>query len=385
MTRKSYLLGFLLPFGICTLLSCGGSNNPTSPAKLSTEILYIVQNGSVTTYSIDPVSLLATPAEQAVTLTSPDASLLQFDPSPHDNFLYAVWSDAHSVQHLSVYETDASGVPQLPATQTLDADALSQFNMHPGGRFAYMLQVTSSNNQYSAKIRLFKVEAANGQLNGKLNEATSFQGAYGPAPFWPAILYGFSPDARKLYIYSRGTTGSAYLQRAINPNDGTLGVSNQLITLNGNQDVAIGAVIAVLHPNSVTPNEGYVDIFPNNPNPKRAIHCTTAMLTFCGSTSYIKLDRSGKYLFLTDPASGAIHITQINTTTHKIIDTGNSLPMTSQIPGFVFNHDGSILYVMETDGNLHLFHFDSSSGSLTEGGTPLPLAQGSGICPAHHS
>ena len=384
MSSKLYSLGFLVLLSVSGLLSCGGSNGQTSLAKPSTEILYVLDSGSVTTYSIDPASLLITPSEQPVALTSAGASLLQFDPSPHDKFLYAVWSDARSVQHLSVYETDNSGVPQSPATQTLDADTLSQFNMHPGGRFAYMLQVTNSNNQYFAKIRLFKVETVDGKLDGKLKEATEFQGAYGPAPFWPAILYGFSPDARKLYISSPASTGSVYLQRAINPGNGTLGTSSKLIALNGDQDVAIGAVIAVLHRNSVTPNEGYVDIFPNSPNPKLAIHCTAATLSFCGSASYIKLDRSGKYLFLTDPLSGVIHIAQISVTTHKLIDAGNSLPMTSQTPGFAFNHDGSIVYVMETDGNLHFFHFDSRSGSVTEGGTPLPLAQGSGICPAHH-
>jgi hypothetical protein len=362
------------------LLSCGGSNGPTSPAKLSTEVLYILENGSVTTYSIDPTSLAATPAEQPVALTSPPVSLLQFDPAPHDDFLYAAWSDAQNVQHLSVFETDDSGVPQLPATQTLDADSLSQFNMHPAGKFAYMLQVTSGNNQYFAKIRLFTVQAA----DGKLKENTQLQGTYGPAPFWPAILYGFSPDASKLYISSQTTTGSVYLQRPINTANGTLAASKQLITLIGNEDVAIGAVIAVLHRNSVTPNEGYLDIFPNIPDPKRAIHCTAAMLSFCGSASNLKLDRSGKYLFLTDPVTSTVRIARISVASHKIIDTSNSLPMTSQTPGFVFNHDGSIVYAMQTDGSLHFFHFDSGSGSLTEGGTPLPLAQGSGICPAHH-
>jgi hypothetical protein len=377
---RSYLFGSLLLLGIGVLLSCGGSNGPTSPAKLSTEILYILENGSVTTYSIDPTSLAATPAEQPVALTSPPASLLQFDPAPHDDFLYAVWSDAQNVQHLSVFETDDSGVPQLPATQTLDADSLSQFNMHPAGKFAYMLQITSGNNQYFAKIRLFTVQAT----DGKVKENTQLQGTYGPAPFWPAILYGFSPDASKLYISSQTTTGSVYLQRPINTANGTLAASKQLITLIGNEDVAIGAVIAVLHRNSVTPNEGYLDIFPNIPDPKRAIHCTAAMLSFCGSASNLKLDRSGKYLFLTDPVTSTVRIARISVASHKIIDTSNSLPMTSQTPGFVFNHDGSIVYAMQTDGSLHFFHFDSGSGSLTEGGTPLPLAQGSGICPAHH-
>ena len=383
MSFKSYLFGLLLLLGAFALLNCGGSDRPTSSVQPTTEILYILENGSVTTYSVDPTSLVATPAEQSVALISASASLLQFDPSPHDDFLYAVWSDAHSVQHLSVFETDDSGVPQLPATQTLDADSLSQFNMHPDGKFAYMLQVTSNNNQYFAKIRLFKVEGTDGKLDGKLKESTQLQGAYGPAPFLPAILYGFSPDTRMLYINSQLTTGSMYRQRTINRANGTLGASKPLISLNGYQDVAIGPVIAVLYRNPVTPNQSYVDVFPNSSNPMRAIHCTTAMLAFCGNASYIKLDRSGKHLFLTDPVSGGTHVARISVTTHQLIDTGSSLPMTSQTPGFVFNQDGSIVYVMQTDASLHFFHFDSTSGTLTEGGTPLPLAQGSGICPAH--
>ena len=379
MSFRSRFVGFLLVLGSSLLLSCGGPNAPES-AKPSTEILYVIGNGSVTTYSIDPSSLTANPAEQPVALTSPPASLLQFDPSPHDRFLYAVWSDAQSVQHLSVFGTDDSGVPQIPATQTLDADSLSQFNMHPGGKFAYMLQVSSSNNQYSAKIRLFKVQAD----DGSLKENPQLQGTYGPAPFWPAVLYGFSPDASKLYISSQTTSGSVYLQRPINTQNGTLAASNQLITLNGDEDVAMGAVIAVLHRNSQNPNQGYLDVYPNIPNAKRAIHCTASMLSFCGIASDIKLDHSGKFLFLTDPVSGGVHVARVNVTSHKLIDTGSSLPMTSQTPGFVFNHDGSIVYVMETDGSVHFFHFDLASGSLTEDGTPLPLAQGSGICPARH-
>ena len=379
MSLNSCFLGFLLLLGVSASLSCGGSNGATSPAKPSTEILYILQSGSVTTYSIDPASLTATPTEQPVALISPSASLLQFDPSPDDDFLYIVWSDAQNVQHLSVFETDDFGAPQLPTTQTLDADALSEFNMHPAGKLAYMLQVTTNDNQYFASVRLFKVE----DVDGKLKEISQLQGTYGPAPFWPALLYGFSPDASKLYIRSQTTTGSVYLQRSINTGNGSLGTSKQLITLDGNEDLAIGAVIAVLHRNSGTLNEGYLDIFPNIPNPKRAVHCTSAMLSFCGNASNIQLDRSGKYLFLTDPTRGAVHVARISVANQKIVDTGNSLPMTSQTPGFVFNHDGSIIYAMETDGSLHFFHFDAASGSLNEAGTPLPLAQGSGICPAH--
>ncbi len=380
MLVRRYLEGFSLLLATVAALSCGGSNGPIAPAKPSSEILYFLQNGSITTYSIDPNSLAATPVEDPVTLTSPPASLLQFDPSPKDHFVYDVWADGQNVQHLSVFQTDDFGVPQLPAIQTLDADSLSQFNLHPTGKFAYMLQVTTTNNQYFAKIRLFAVQNS----AGKLKENVQLQGTYGPAPFWPALLYGFSPDASKLYISAPSTTSSVYLQRAINTGNGTLGATKQLISLNGTEDVSIGSVIAVLNQSAGASNQGYLDIFPNVPNPKRAVHCTAAMLTFCGSASNVQLGISGKYLFLTDPVSDAVHVVRVNLSKSSLVDTGSSMPISSQTPGFVFNHDGSIVYEMETDGNLHFFHFDSNTGTLTEGGTPLPIAQGSGICPAHH-
>ncbi len=378
MRITHFAFGFLLFLGISTSLSCGGANSDSN--KLSSEVLYVLESGNVTTYSIDPASLNATPAEQAVTLTAPPSSVLQFDPSPKDHFIYDVWADGQNVQHLSVFQTDDFGVPQLPAVQTIDADSLSQFNMHPAGKFAYMLQVSiGATGEYYAKIRLFSVQTA----DGKLNENGQLQGTYGPAPFYPAFLYGFSPDASKLYINSQSMTNSTYLQRVINTANGTLGLTKQLIQLSPAEDVTIGSVLAVLHQSNGIA-EQYLDIFPNAPSPKRTIHCTTAMLSYCGSTTNIQLDHSGKYLFFTDPATAAIHVARINLTKHRLVDTGNSMPMTSQTPGFAFNRDGTIVYAMQTDGNLHFFHFGASSGALTEGGTPLPLAQGSGICPARH-
>lgn len=369
---------FSLVLGIGALLSCGGTSVPT-PAKPSNEILYVLDNGAATTYSIDPGSLTATAIEQPVTIVPPPASMMQFDPSPHDHFVYSVWSDEQSVRHLSIFQTDSSGVPQLPAMQTLDADSLSQFNMRPAGGFAYMLEVTSSNNQYYAKIRLFNMKPG-----GRLKENPQLQGIYGPAPVWPTQLYGFSPDGSKLYDTSTLPTGTIYRERLINKSSGALGPDNQLISLSGNESVALGAVIAVQHQNSVSPSQGYLDIFPNIPNPKRTIHCTMAMLSFCATATNIQVDRTGKFLFLTDPATSAIHIAWMNLSRNRIVDTRNSMPMTSQTPGYAFNQGGSIVYAMQTDGNVHFFHFDASTGALTEGGIPLPIAQGSGICPAHY-
>jgi hypothetical protein len=376
--RQSAFVLFLV-LSLSVLLSCGGTSAPPSPDLPSGQILYVINSGSISTYSVDPGSLQATPLEQPVELVPSSASLLQFDPSPHDHFVYAVWSDGQNVQHLSVFATDPYGVPQLPAIQVLDADSLSQFNMHPNGQFAYMLQVTQNDNLYYSKIRLFRV-----QHGGKLQENTQLQGTYGPSPVWPAQLYGFSPDGSKLYYTSPVPTGSVYKQRVINKSSGTLGADNQLIALKGSQDVAIGSVIAVQQQDSINTTQAYLDIFPNIPNPKREIHCTAAMLAYCATATNIELDRSGKFLFLTDPATAAIHVVLMNQSKNRIVDTRNSMPMTSQTPGYVFNQTGNIVYAMQPDGNVHFFSFDPTSGSLTESGTPLPIAQGSGICPAHH-
>lgn len=309
-------LGASLVLGVSALLSCGSSQGPTSPAEASSEILYVLNNGSAITYSVDPNSLTATPMEQAVTLIPPNASLLQFDPSPRDNFLYVIWSDAQNVQHLSVFQTDSFGVPQVPATQILNADSLSQFNISPGGQFAYMLQVSGSNNEYYAKIRLFDVQSGNGQLK----EDKQFQGTYGPAPFYPALLYGFSPNGSKLYDSSLLPTGSVYRQREIDQNNGTLGADTELISLNGNQEVAIGSVIAVQQQNISNPDQGYLDIFPNSPNPKRAIHCPMAMLDFCATSINVQLDPTSNYVFLTDPVTEGVRVGFINLTRNRILD-----------------------------------------------------------------
>jgi hypothetical protein len=376
-SRLAFAFAFLLS-GI-VLLGCGGGTQ-TSASTPSGDILYVVSNGTVTTYSIDPNSLAATAVEQPVSLVPTSASLLQFDPSPDDHFVYAVWVDGQNQQHLSVFQTDSSGVPQLPTIQVLDAVSLSQFNMHPSGRFAYMLEVTSANGLYQADIRLFRAQPG----EGTLKEDPQPQGSYGPAYYWPAFLYGFSGDGSKLYDTSMNTTGSVYRQRPINLGTGTLGNDTQLLSTGNEAEVAIGKVIVDQYQSDFSASQSYLDIFPNTPNPpKAAIHCTIGMFSPCATATNVQLDISGQYLFLTDPATQAIHVAFIDMSGMKISDTGSSIPMTSQVPGFAFSPNGSIVYAMlASDSSVHFYHFDQSSGSLSEAGTPLALTPGAGICPA---
>ncbi len=373
--RITFALSFLL--GASLSLSCG--NDPRS-ATSSGEVLYVIDNGSAATYSIDPRSLAATPVEQETTLVPSSAFLFQFAPAPDDAFLYGVWTDAQNQQHLSVFETDLSGVPQIPAIQELKANSLSQFNMHPSGRFAYMLEVTTSNNLYWSDIRLFNVKSG----GGTLEENPQVQGSYGPASSLPAFLYGFSPDGSKLYDTSLLLTDSLYRQRSINRTTGALGNDAQLLSVSNEAEVVIGSVIVDQYQSDTDTTQNYLDIFPNIPNTTQPIiHCTITMLSSCATATNVQLDPSGHYLFLTDPTTQAVHVAALNLSEKTIHDTGSSIPMTSQTPGFAFSPDGNIVYAMlASDRALHFYHFDSSSGSVNEAGTPIPLAPGSGICPA---
>lgn len=374
-------VAFVLLLGGTILLSCGATTKSLDSGTPSEQILYVISDGTVKTYSIDSDSLAATAVELPVTLIPATASLVQFDPSPSDHFVYAVWSDGQNLQHLSVFRTDSSGVPQIPAIQVLNADYLSQFNMHPSGRFAYMLEVTSSNGEYSADIRLFRAQHG----EGTLKEDPQVQGSYGPAYYWPAFLYGFSVDGSKLYDTSTITTDSVYRERLINRKTGTLGNDTEIFSVGSGEDVVIGKLIVAQYQSGSSATPSYTDILPDVPNPQAMVHCTVTMLSFCATASNVQLDRSSRYLFFTDPASQAVHAAVINLSDRKITDTKSMIPMTSQTPGFAFSPDEKIVYAMvASDASVHFYHFNQTTGTLTEGGAPLALAPGSGICPAQH-
>ena len=70
------------------------------------------------------------------------------------------------------------------------------------------------------------------------------------------------------------------------------------------------------------------------------------MLSACGDASNVRLDPSGQYLFLTDPAAQQVSVGHINLPKHKIEDTGSFLPLTGQSPGFSFSPDGKFVYAV---------------------------------------
>ncbi len=220
MGVRRLIFPLFLLFSASVLVSCGGSNNSaqsSSSPSPSSQILYVFSQGTLATYSVDPNALTFMAVGTPVSLI-PTAALMQFEPSPDDRFLYVLWSDAQNQEHFSVYGTDSSGVPQLPAAQTLDVSSLYQFNIHRSGHFAYTMEVTNSSGLYTSQIRLFLVNSK----TGALSEDSQIQGAYGPDYYWPASLYGLSTDGSKLYLSLYSTLGTVYRERSVNPRNGTL-------------------------------------------------------------------------------------------------------------------------------------------------------------------
>ena len=385
----SFMILLRLAFAIALLvssymlLSCQGtqSNSVGATDKPSSEVLYVIGNGVVSTYAVD-TNLAFTSVGQPVTLIE-TGSLVQFVPAPNGDFLYVLWSDARNQQHLSVYATDASGIPQTPAVQTVDAPSLYQINIHRSARFVYMMQVSASGSGYTSAVRLFYVNPA----DGKLSEDPKIQGRYGPFDAWPASLYGFSADGTKIYLSRQNSQDLFYEQRTLNTRTGTVGPDVVLYQPGGgglsSDMLVIGPKVMVdEHRNPETP--GYIDVLPLVPRPRRHLfRCTASMLALCETATNVQIDPSGKYLFLTTPLTQQVHVARIELNAKKVEDTGNSIPMTAETPGFAFSPNGKLVYAeLAIDSSIHVYSFDSDSGRLTDGGSPVPIAGTSGFCPS---
>lgn len=381
MWCRCVAIGFLA-LAVAGYTGCQGlsKSQPSSiPPAPSGEVLYTINNLDVTTYAVDPETLEPAMIGAPVSLAPSLSTLVQLVPSPDDHFLYALWSDQQLQEHLSTYATDPSGVPQAPALQNLSVSLLSQFNVHPSGNFAYALRTESSNNSYITTMFLFEIEPS-----GILSQPPQVQGLYGPSVM-PTLIGGLSPDGSQLYLVSQDANGPEYWQRGVNAQSGVLAAAVLLFHPPTQDSVVFGAKLLVDYRNAMdcsTPR--YVNIMRNRPDPPPpVIECGSAMLDACGSAANVQLDPSGVYLFLNDAVSQQVRIGKIDLSASAVKDTGSHLPSTAENPGFAFSPDGALVYaLLASDLNLHIYHFDRATGSLTESGTSISMLSGSGFLPA---
>jgi hypothetical protein len=372
----------------CILLSCQGMQSHGAPStsapsnRASSQVLYVIDNGAVSTYAVDKNALTFTSLGQPVNII-PTGSLVQFVPAPNHDFLYVLWSDAGNQQHLSVYATNTSGIPRTPAVQTLDALWLYQFNIHRSARFVYMMQVKDLGAEYVSTVRLFYVNPA----DGKLQEDPELQGSYGPYDVMPASLYGFSTDGTEIYLSRQNSQGPFYEQRSLNSESGTVGPDVVLYQPPGgwiNSDMLVIGAEVMVDEHRAPGGMGYIDVLPLVPRPRHHLfRCTAAMLPACKTATNVQIDPAGKYLFLTDPPTQRVHVARIHLDAKKVDDTGNFIPMTAETPGFAFSPDGTLVYaVLASDSSVHVYSFNPGSGKLTDGASPLPVGINYGFCPA---
>jgi hypothetical protein len=169
-------LGLTIVLGGCAGITPPGSNpgnpisNPAAPAT-PTQILYVVHAQTVGTFIVDPHtgSVTAAGPDVVVAAVPSHEAPISTVAAPDGRFLYVVWPfDPSLPQHLSVFSTDAHGVPQTPPVQTLDLPPAGfgyGFAIDPGGRFAYLVQNTSDADEVaSATIRVLSIDPASGRL-----------------------------------------------------------------------------------------------------------------------------------------------------------------------------------------------------------------------------
>lgn len=349
------------------------------------QILYVMQQATVLTYRIDAQSGHATLIDGPVPVSaslSQDFPVPQLVPSPDGHFLYELWYDAQNQQHISVYPTQASGAPQTPASQTIEVAPNDQLMIHPNGRFAYLSEVVPSGNGFTptqevSSIYLLDIDPDTGTLTKDAN----VQATYGPSAYFTNSLYGFSDDGSKLYDVQSdsfdGSANSSYGSHSVDPQTGNLGPDVPFFSTSRNWGDTEVAFIAdkftgdYYKGSSNAPGDSWADIYPYNaPN----IHCTISMLKVCDTATDVHLDPSEQYLFFTDPAMQSIRVIDVDLADARLVDTGNSIPITGN-PQLYFSSHGSLVYtIMGGEAAVHIYSFDAKSGKLTAGDTvPLPV------------
>ena len=378
VARIQSVLAVTLIALICS--SCAGTHtSANSAASNYDQVLYLLDGSAISTYAIDRQTFTFVPVGQSIQIPALK-SLIQLVASPNGRFLYLLWADSNAQRHMSVYATDSVGVPQVPALQVLSEPYLFQLNFHPSGRFAYALEVRSSNGhygpsssaEYTASIRLFHVDNA----TGIVKKAHGTLGVYGPSFYWPVSLYGVNSDGSKLFLDYNGSPGSAFRVRSINALNGALGSENNLFGQTGSWEsqntVTIGNKLLVdqYHQAEI----GFLDIFANPPGAKPLIHCTNAMFAECTDASGAQLDPSGKYLFFTDALTLQVRIAHVALNHHNILGTGNAIPPLANTSDYFFSPDGTLIYAtLASDASLHVFGFNPETGVVSGGETGLVL------------
>jgi hypothetical protein len=239
------------------------------------------------------------------------------------SFLYVLGLTSATVESIaesfSVYALTSTGVPTANPVQTLVVKpALTQFVIHPSGKFAYAeysWEDTSPGNcqaTYYADIVLYTINPKNGKLTNTTKPVANF-----PCnAFVTTSIFGLNSTGTELYVDNYpvdahyGDATLAYYRSTINAKTGTLGPQVQFwsdaVSPNGETSAFTNSLIAqTAQQNNESEFAPQINIYPNTIDPTTPIiSCTPSTLPVCGNTIAAGDTVSGVYFLVSALESG---------------------------------------------------------------------------------
>lgn len=382
-SRLSSILALTLTI-LIPALSRAAQNAPSSSAI---DIAYIVNNGAIETYDVDPLTGIPTDEGQfGVPPVNPTVI-----PSSNDHFLYVIGNNPGSgALELWVYANNSIGVPQYPPIQTINFESYtSNFIIDPNGTLAYAVQYSkNSQGETLAGIRFFTINPNTGMLvkSPKVLATYPPNGPCGSGAESAGLgLPGFNPRGNELYDYwfcdYHDSYNATYYTRQVDQTTGALGPDVQTFAwLNGDQgfdyvNFTPSALLDFEIPNDYQQGINALNVYPLTGGTTPIFSCTAAMLQTCGYGISDAVDPSGNYIFF-QISLGSTQITKLDLAAQEIVPTGSSFPEVVQI----FSPDDTLIYMRDQNANgiIPIYVFDAATGSVNYNGgeitvQPLPF------------
>jgi hypothetical protein len=345
-------------------------HSPSTPV----EVAYVVTNGSLQTYDVDPTTGVPTAEGQPLTIPTQGALVV---PSADDHFLYVFGLDSKDINRLWVYSADLLGVPHRVPLQILDTPAeIIQFKIDPNRRLAYA-------SDFSGKIWLFTIDPETGLVGKHLKiVATSKHNGPCGTRWYDSGLFlldGFNSDGSRLYqewdCISFDTYGAHYYVRDIDRSTGKLGANREIFAWDNSGGAGDGVSFTeksmIDFYNSGGGPDNAVNIYPPSGGSKPLFSCYVTMLQACGYAVSTFVDPAGEYLFL-QISDNVAQIAKIDMTAEKIVDTGDFVPAQMR----QMSPDRILLYTtIQGSPNAPIYVFDPKTGAVQPGGTIEVSAQ----------